>query len=61
MENGKTNGKHFGQIPHRNCVGSISGTTVGSNSQIAIFWGHAPLILQRQDASHPLPPEKSYL
>ena len=28
MENGRNKDKHFGQIPHRNCVGSISGATV---------------------------------
>ena len=26
--------------------------------QIATFWGHAPLIMQSQDTSHPLPPWK---
>jgi len=26
---------------------------LGSNSQIATFWGHTPLILQPQGTSHP--------
>jgi len=51
---------NFGQVPHCKKFWCHR-FQLGSRSQIATFWGHAPLILQPRGTPSSAPLEKSWI